>query len=149
VIVWRLASRRYPPLSGDGARLVGGRWNSAGYSVVYGSESLALCLAECLVHLPGPLPSDYMAFKLSLPEESLEMLDSASLKSGWQRDIGYTRAVGDQWIRQGRSLALAVPSAVLAESMNILINPAHSRGHEVNIEESMPFEFDSRLRPSG
>jgi RES domain-containing protein len=90
-----------------------------------------------------------MAFKLSLPEDSLERLDPASLESGWQRNIGYTRAVGDEWIRQGRSLALAVPSAVLAESLNILINPAHSRGHEVIIEESMPFEFDPRLRPSG
>jgi RES domain-containing protein len=148
VIVWRLASRRHPPLTGEGARLVGGRWSSAGDPVIYASESLAQCLAECLVHLPGSLPSDYEAFKLSLPRESLEVLDVTSLEPEWREDIGRTRSVGDEWIRQNRSLALAVPSAVLAESTNILINPAHPRASEIVVEESMPFQFDPRLRPA-
>ena len=55
-IVWRLASGRYPALDGEGARRAGGRWNSAGQAVVYTSESLALCLAESLVHLSRDLP---------------------------------------------------------------------------------------------
>lgn len=51
-VVWRLSNGRYPPLDGEGARLAGGRWNSPGQPAVYTSESLALCLAESLVHLP-------------------------------------------------------------------------------------------------
>jgi RES domain-containing protein len=100
------------------------------------------------VHLPGSLPPDYVAFRLSLPSESLEVLDLTRLKSGWREDIGFTRGVGDEWIRQNRSLALAVPSVVLAESTNVIINSAHPRAHEVLVDEAMPFEFDPRLRPS-
>jgi RES domain-containing protein len=114
--------------------------------MVYASESLALCLAECLVHLPGALPEDYVAYRLDLPEAAVEPLDASRPKAGWSDDIGYTRAIGDQWIAQSRSLALAVPSAVIIESTNMLINPAHpaATGIEVTIQE---FRFDPRLRP--
>lgn len=146
-VAWRLASGRHPPLTGEGARLVGGRWNSPGRQVVYTSESLALCLAEALVHLPGRLPADYVALKLELPTGAVELLDAAALKGSWAADIAYTRAIGDQWIEQGRSLALAVPSAVLPASTNILINPAHARADRVRASDPLPFEFDPRLRP--
>lgn len=143
---WRLASNRYPPLTGEGARLVGGRWNSPGVPLVYASESLALCLAECLVHIPGKLPADYVAFKLELPAASVEQLDIALLKATWTEDVGYTRAIGDQWIQQRRSLALAVPSPVLIESANILINPTHASSGDITVR-MQHFGFDPRLRP--
>jgi RES domain-containing protein len=148
-VAWRLASDRHPPLSGEGARLVGGRWNSPGVAMVYASESLALCLTECLVHLPGQLPADYVAFKLSLPEHAVETLGRTVLKDGWRGDPGYTRAIGDAWAGQGRSLVLAVPSAVLPASTNLLINPAHPWSGRVSIADRVPFEFDPRLRPPG
>jgi len=72
-IVWRLASGRYSPLDGDGARLAGGRWNSAGQLAVYASESVALCLAESLVHITGALPRGYVAFKIYVPDEAGSM----------------------------------------------------------------------------
>lgn len=146
-VAWRLASGRHPPLTGDGARLVGGRWNSPGLPLVYASESLALCLAECLVHLPGRLPADYHAFRLELPADATEQLDVARLKADWATDTGYTRAIGDQWILQSRSLALVVPSVVLAESSNIIINPAHADIDRVTVT-GQPFQFDPRLRPA-
>jgi RES domain-containing protein len=101
------------------------------------------------VHLPRQLPADYVAFKLSLPDGSIEVLDGSALKPDWRGDIGYTRAIGDEWIRQNRSLAFAVPSAVLPESTNLLINPTHPRSGELLIEEATPFRFDPRLRPTG
>lgn len=147
-IVWRLASGRYPPLSGEGARLVGGRWNSAGRLLVYASESLALCLAECLVHITGPLPRDYVAFRLAVPEDRIEVLNAGALKADWRADLGYTRAIGDQWLAQERSLVLAVPSAILPESTNLLLNPLHPEVGDVQIVDRQPFRFDPRLRPS-
>jgi RES domain-containing protein len=145
--VWRLASGRYPPLTGEGARIAGGRWNSPGRPLVYASESLAVCLAECLVHITGPLPRDYVAYKLSIEEHDIERLDPALLKDGWKTDIGYTRAIGDQWLDQVRSLALAVPCAVLPESTNVLIDPMHPLAVTVRIVDRQPFQFDPRLRP--
>lgn len=146
IAAWRLASNRYPPLSGEGARLVGGRWNTPGFPLVYASESLALCLAECLVHIPGRLPADYVASRLHLPEDSIEYLDTALLEAEWVEDIGYTRAIGDRWLQQRRSLALAVPSAVIIESTNILINPAHPLLAQVTVL-TQDFHFDPRFRP--
>lgn len=144
--VWRLASGRHPPLSGEGARLVGGRWNSAGRPLVFASETIALCLAEALVHLPGSLPVDYVAVRLEVPDEQLERLDQQLLKQDWTADLGYTRAIGDQWLEQGRSLLLAVPSVVLPASTNILLNPLHSAAPHMKLISETPFLFDPRLR---
>jgi RES domain-containing protein len=144
--VWRLASGRYPPLTGEGARLVGGRWNSPGRPLVYASETLALCLAECLVHVPGPLPRDYLAFKILLPADSVEVLDASDLEGDWRTDVGITRAVGDRWLADARSLALAVPSLVLPESTNVLLNPLHPLAHRLEVVSQEPFRFDPRLR---
>ena len=145
--VWRLASGRYPALAGDGARIVGGRWNSPGRPFVYTSESLALCLAECLVHVTGQLPLDYLAFKIAVPRDAIETLASNSLKTGWELDLGQTRAIGDRWLRGGRTLALAVPSAVLPESTNVMLNPVYPRAIELRILSQKRFIFDARLRP--
>ena len=144
---WRLASSRYDPLTGEGARLVGGRWNSPRFAMVYASESLALCLAESLVHVPGVLPADYISFKLELPDETIEIVNRTTLKADWTADIGYTRAIGDQWIQQARTVALAVPSAVLIDSTNILINPNHRDARLVRVTDRQSFTFDPRLRP--
>lgn len=146
--VWRLASGRYPPLTGEGARLVGGRWNSPGRPLVYTSESLALCLAECLVHIPGRLPTDYVAFKISVPDDSVAVAAGLAPDSGWLPAIDVTRAVGDAWLAEGQTLVLRVPSAVLSDSYNLLLNPLHPRAGEVRVVAQQPFRFDPRLRPT-
>lgn len=145
-MVWRLASGRYDPPAGEGARVVGGRWNSPGGPVVYSSESVALCVVEALVHITGPFPLDYQMFEIDVPDAALEPLDSARLKRTWAEDLGYTRAIGDQWLRQGRSPALRVPSAVVPASANILINPLHPDAGAVRLVGRRPFRFDPRLR---
>lgn len=146
--VWRLASGRYQPLTGEGARLAGGRWNSSAHLLIYTSESPALCLAECLVHVTGSLPLDYQAFKIAVPDNVVEHLDTNLLNPGWQQDVIHTRKIGDQWLVQTRSLALAVPSAVLPESVNVLLNPIHHSATQLRIVEQFPFGFYPRLRPA-
>jgi RES domain-containing protein len=145
--VWRLASGRYPPLDGEGARLAGGRWNSAGRPAVYTSESVALCLAEALVHIPGALPDGYQSYKIYVPDDEIETLNAKILKRGWATDLVYTRKVGDKWLSEQRSLALAVPSVVLPESTNFILNPLHPHASELRVIDQRPFHFDPRLRP--
>ena len=146
-IVWRLASGRYRQLDGEGARLAGGRWNSSGQAAIYTSECLGLCLAEALVHLPGALPRDYVAFKVDVPDEAIGTIEGSSLKGGWEQDWAYTRALGDEWLSGKRSLALKVPSAVLPESINLVLNPLHLRANELRVIWQQQFKFDPRLRP--
>jgi RES domain-containing protein len=94
----------------------------------------------------GPLPHDYQAFEIAVPDDAIEYLDVNSLKRGWQRNRAYTRLVGDQWLDAARTLALAVPSAVLPKSANVLLNPLHPRSVELQIVARQPFRFDPRLR---
>jgi RES domain-containing protein len=148
MFAWRLASGSYPPLTGEGARLVGGRWNSPGRPLVYASESLALCLAECLVHVTGSLPSTYVAFKISFPDGESEELNLKTLKAGWEHDLAKTRAIGNKWLAEARSLALIVPSAVLPDSKNILLNSQHPSAARLRGVSQQPFTFDPRLRPA-
>jgi RES domain-containing protein len=148
MFAWRVASGSYPPLTGEGARLVGGRWNSPGRPLVYASESIALCLAECLVHVTGRLPSNYVAFKISFPDGEAEELSLKTLKAGWERDLARTRAVGDKWLAEARSLTLIVPSVVLPESRNVLLNPLHPTAARMRVVSQQPFTFDPRLRPT-
>jgi RES domain-containing protein len=146
-VVWRLASGRYSPLDGEGAPRVGGRWNSSGHAAVYTSESLALCLAKSLVHITGSLPRTYLNFKIYVPDDAIEILDAQSLESRWEENLAYTRSVGDEWLTSRRSLALAVPSVVLPESTNFILNPLHPRSAELRLIAQRPFTFDARLRP--
>ena len=147
MIVWRLASGRYDPLDGEGARRVGGRWNSAGRPVIYTSETLSLALVEALVHLPTPLPKGYMAFRIEIPDTGVEMLDLGVLSAEWQSRIIDTRAVGDGWLQEERSLALGVPSVIVPEERNVLINPIHRDAGQLRAVDQRPFAWDPRLRP--
>jgi RES domain-containing protein len=96
----RVASGEQSLLAANGrrrARLVGGRWNSPSRPLIYASESLALCLAECLVYVTGALPQDYTSFKISVPDDGVEEQSLAELKAGWEWDTAQTRAIGDRW----------------------------------------------------
>jgi RES domain-containing protein len=114
---------------------------------VYTSDSLALTVVEALVHLPGALPLDYIAYRIGVPEARLETLDPRLLKTEWRNDLGYTRAIGDQWLAQERGLALMVPSAVLPSGSNVLLNPRHPRASALRLESEEPVRWDPRLRP--
>jgi RES domain-containing protein len=109
---------------------------------------LALCLSECLVHITGALPRYYTSFKISVPDDSIEELDLAKLKAGWERDTAQTRTIGNEWLEERRSLALIVPSAVLPDSRNVLLNPQHPAAARLRVVSQQPFTFDPRLRPT-
>ncbi|HET6762408.1 MAG TPA: RES domain-containing protein [Longimicrobiaceae bacterium] len=147
--LWRLCASRYPPFDGEGARRVGGRWNSPGLPMVYASQHLSLAVLESLVHYDVAfLPNDLLAHAVDLPDEHITVLDPASLPDGWSDDPAYvgSRQVGDAWLGDGTGLALAVPSAIIAEEYNVLLNPRHPRAEALLAPVlSRPFDFDPRL----
>ena len=146
--VWRIARERYDPLSGEGARLYGGRGNSTGRPVVYTSGSAALAALEALVWTdPEDVPADLRLFELELegrPRPDTVRLED--LPPDWTT-IGSPACVrlGDAWVIAGRRLAIWVPSAVLPEERNLLINPRHAGISALRLVASRPFRFDVRL----
>lgn len=65
---FRLCRSTYPAYDGEGARRVGGRWNSKGIRVLYMSENRSLAVLEVLVHLSGVLPDKYFLGSADIPD---------------------------------------------------------------------------------
>jgi len=150
MLVYRIAKRDVvKDLTGTGAKLYGGRWNHRGTAVIYTSETRALATVEFLVHVSlSNAPRGLMIATIEIPGNIVpEDVPRASLPRGW-RDYPPPRQVGDlgtQWVKAKRSLLLRVPSAVVEQEYNILINPLHLEMPRVVLKEVAAFEFDKRL----
>ena len=150
-LIWRLVRPHYAPgLDGEGARLAGGRWNSAGRPAVYAASTLSLAVLEAFVHLPrsqrapDALPSMRMIC-LSLPSAAVLTVEDETEP----RDMARTRAFGDRWLEEQRSLALEVPSVVVPVDRNVVLNPRHPDMKKVALVSDREFRFDPRLAEPG
>lgn len=146
--LWRLARARHEPLDGDGARLWGGRWNSPGRPVVYTSRHASLAVLEKLVWVdPQDVPDDLRLFEIELPKDiKPRKLLAERLPAHW-REVGCPECVaaGDEWLAAGATVALVVPSALLPEEQNVLLNPRHAAASRLRTVAARPFSFDPRL----
>ncbi len=146
---WRICRRRYAAeaASGEGASLVGGRWNSRGVRVVYASTSLALAAVETFVNLePNLQPKDLVSIEGEIPEEiEVRRIELNYLPGNWHetRDESLRR-FGDEWISAGGSVALLVPSTAIRGEWNVLLNPAHPDFSRIKFKDAKPFEFNVR-----
>ena len=153
---WRLAAPEFAAtaegmMSGEGARLFGGRWNSPGVRAVYLGDSLALASMELLVHL-GDLDvlRTYRKLPVTIPEELVMHIDPVALPVGWETSPHtVTRVVGDQWLADGQSAVLQVPSAVITVECNFVVNPHHPDVGTIGIGPVSDFRFDPRLGRAG
>jgi RES domain-containing protein len=150
MLVFRIAKKDVvKDLTGTGAKLFGGRWNHRGTAVIYTSETRALATVEFLVHVSlSNAPRGLMIATIEIPDSiAPEDVPRGSLPRGW-RDYPPPRQVADlgtQWAKSGKSLLLRVPSAVVEQEYNLLINPLHSAMPRVVLKEVAAFEFDKRL----
>ncbi|WPU99451.1 RES family NAD+ phosphorylase [Mucilaginibacter sp. cycad4] len=150
MIVYRLSKQAYiNDLSGRGAELNGGRWNSKGTAVVYTSASRALAVLEVAVHTPlGFMPSDYFMATIELPDNAeifKPVIDQLPEKWNSNPLIKATQQIGDSFVKANKYLALQVPSATVTGDFNYLLNPLHHDFKAVKIIATEFFEFDSRL----
>lgn len=135
-------------LSGTGAKLFGGRWNNKGNPVVYAASSRSLAILELLVHIKSERPlAHYSLIPLTFDSRHLLKLDDKKLPKGWDNEPANSasKILGDAWLKSCNSLALEVPSVVVPEERNYLINPVHPDFHSLNIGKITPYTFDSRL----
>lgn len=133
---------------GEGARISGGRWNSKGTAMVYMASTRALAVLELLVHLEDShiIQQNFVIFRVTVNDSYIMDLGNG-LPKDWQSDIIplSTQAIGDDWARQQASAVLEVPSTIIPEEKNYLINPRHPNFKMLKIEEAQPLSFDPRL----
>lgn len=148
--VWRLVTARFAQaaFTGEGARLYGGRWNRKGIPMVYTAGSQSLAMLEMLVQ-DEPLRARYVMIPATLPTTlKIERITPGQLPANW-RDAT-TRQVlqtlGTDWARRLSSAVLAVPSVVIPDETNYLLNPLHPAFAKINIGEPQDFFTDLRLR---
>ena len=147
---WRIvrAARVSTAFSGEGARIYGGRWNSRGTAVIYVSEHESLAALELLVHLTPLPPNDrYLSFRLEWDDKLTDHFPVKNLPPHWNTEPPDLRSmqIGDEWVRAGKAVALAVPSVLSASEVNFLLNPKHPDFKKIKISKPVEYRFDSRL----
>jgi RES domain-containing protein len=155
VTVWRIApdTRTYEAddLSGAGAKQTGGRWNAIGDALVYTSETQALACLETVVHLnAGGLPLNRYLVSVTIPDpvwaEALTETPG-SLPVGWDADPSGRASIqfGTAWIRSVASALLRVPSVIVSDEYNVLINPLHADSGAITAVKIRKWLYDPRL----
>jgi RES domain-containing protein len=147
MLVYRLTKEKYKDsLSGKGAAIMGGRWNSPGVEIIYAASNRALAMSEVAVHVTFEMmPHNYWMMEIELPEKDYEKIIDLPKKWNAFPYAEATRAVGDKFVLEQNALAIKVPSAVVQGEWNILINPNHKNFDQVKIIKAEPFSLDRRL----
>ena len=150
MVVYRISKlKRARDLSGFGASIKGQRWNRRGTFLLYTAEHRSLASLEVMVHLANDFPDvEYAIIVLEIPDDSIIQIDSNLLPKEWQKifDPGILASFTDEWLQKEQSIALGVPSAIIPQETDYLINPLHPDFQErVRIIGIEPFTFDERF----
>lgn len=155
VSLWRISKETTAfgaaDLSGEGARRFGGRWNAKGQAVVYCSTTIALAALETLAHVDGDFAvRNRFLVRVSVPLdvfEAAKRLNAGRLSPAWAaQPPGITSAmIGGKWLASMSTCLLVVPSVLVPEEHNVLINPRHPDARRIRAKVVRPFAFDARM----
>lgn len=128
---------------------MGGRWNPAGNKVIYCAESIALAFLENMIRRQGVgFNDDFKIMIISIPDNTkITLVNSADLSPGWRDSTNYFQCqqLGNKWYGKGKTLLLKVPSAVLSEGFNFVINSQHDEYKKVKLIGSSDLIPDKRI----
>jgi len=150
MLAYRIAKWKYlNDLSGQGAKIYGGRWNREGLQALYSSSHLSLAVLELLANQIRKLvDGSYGYIAISIPDSvHVQHLTINDLSPSW-REENYNQSTvnfGSDWLMSSSSLILSVPSAVLKQEQNYIINPKHVDFKELKIVEQAKLELDGRI----
>jgi RES domain-containing protein len=154
--LWRIAAdtRTYlaDDMQGLGAKITGGRWNDVGMAVVYASTSRALACLETMVHLnAGGLPLNRYLVEIEVPDDvwrAAETMEPDRMPVGWDAAPAGLVSIrlGSAWLSATSSALLFVPSIIVPEEQNALINPAHPEAGRILAQKVRKFLYDPRVR---
>jgi len=147
MILWRVS--KHATLDGRGGVSASARWHSQGRPVVYLAESPAGALLEVLVHLelvPDAYPPHYGLLKAEAPEDlAIRTLGATDLKGIGIGDVILTRTLGDEWLASKSTALMRVPSVIVPETFNVLLNPEHPDAARIQVLWYQEYPWDMRL----
>ena len=136
----------YPIFDATGSTIAPGRWNTRGSPVIYSSEHYSTALLEKLVHGSGRLPPNQHFVEITIPRGATYEILSPEALPGWDMmPATVSKAFGEAWCLERRSLVLLVPSVVARLDRNVLINPAHPEFGTIETSLHEPVFWDRRL----
>ena len=147
MIVYRLTTGKYAnDISGTGSKIYGGRWNPPGVAALYTSQYISLSILEILVRASKfTSPSSYTLLSIEIPAIGIYELQLNKIKKEWQNDLNYTQQIGEDFMHENQSLCIKVPSAIVPQENNFLLNPLHSEFKKIKIISSELLQLDKRL----
>ncbi len=154
VVLWRITQKtrdyQAEDLTGSGAAKAGGRWNSVGKAMVYTSRSVSLAYLESLAHLGREVPRNRFLIRITVPDKVWDRAGWAKereLPRSWRAEpagIG-SMQFGDKWLASGTSALLCLPSVIVPEDTNVLINPDHEDARVIRARVERQLLYDPRV----
>lgn len=149
MIVYRISNCKFiDDLSGRGAAMYGGRWNSEGVYVLYTAGGPSLAMLESLVHFGGRVVGDFCQVAIEVPDScSILALRPEDLPDIWRENPSpdILKTFGNKFIADNKYLMMSVPSVLVPDESNYLLNPAHPEFKQVRILVKSKIRFDERL----
>lgn len=150
MIVYRIGKTKHAnDLSGEGARLNGGRWNHKLTPCIYTSESRSLALLEYSVNVNiEEIPRALSFTTFEIPDDEILELKQEQLPGNW-KDIpapSSTKDFGTALLRSAKKPVFKIPSLVVPQEFNYVLNPLHIYSSNFKILEIKDFVFDVRIK---
>ena len=147
MLVYRIVHKRYADsLFASGLE---GRWNNKKKKVLYTAESISLAYLETLAHRKGlGFNKDFKIMVIRIPSNAeIQTVESSELSKSWRdfRNYSDCQKIGNAWFDADEKLCLKVPSAVVPENWNVVINTFHQDFKKVKLIDVLDFEPDDRL----
>ncbi|GAC1432588.1 MAG: RES family NAD+ phosphorylase [Chitinophagaceae bacterium] len=150
MIVYRIARTKYADdLSGEGARLFGGRWNHKNTPCVYTAQSRSLAVLEYTVNVNADdIPRALSITAFEIPEKHITSFAIADLPGDWRQSPApsSTKDFGTALLKSARSLIIQLPSVIIPGEWNYLLNPAHPGLHLIKLIDTSDYPYDIRIK---
>ncbi len=146
--VYRISKCNYiRDLTGSGSARYSGRWHNKGTYVLYTAATPSLALLESVVHISRIVIAAYCMVCLNIPEDKITAFLPGDLPGDWygHPPADHLKTIGDKFISNNKFLGLKLPSAIMPEESNILLNPNHADFSQVRILYERTIPIDERL----
>ena len=151
--IYRLAKGNFAKdLTGEGSRLFGGRWNHIGIPCLYSSESRSLAILEYSVNIElYSIPRALSMVTIDVPEDKILEVEIPSMPGNWKAAPAptETKNYGTGILSELKSMIIKIPSTIIEEEYNYLINPLHRDISNIKVINIVNFIYDLHIKDYG